>query len=73
MSDNYKYMIRILDGKEEYKGKEYDKVLKKYLYSTSKGLEEQYEEIKEIYKEKIIEVKERKKDGWEVIKFPSNF
>lgn len=64
-------MIRILDGKEEYKGKEYNKILEKYLYSTFKGLEEQYEEIKEIYKDKIIEVKERKKDKWETIKFPS--
>jgi hypothetical protein len=61
MPNNYKYMIRILDGKEEYKGKEYNKVFEKYLYSTFKKLEGQYEEIKEIYKDKIIEVKERKK------------
>ena len=40
LSENYKYMIRILDGKEKYEGKEYDKVIEKYLYTSLSKLEE---------------------------------
>lgn len=60
LSENYKYMIRILDGKEKYEGKEYDKVIEKYLYTSLSKLEEKKEELKLKHPDKEIEIREKK-------------
>ena len=60
LTENYKYMIRILDGKEKYEGKEYDKVIEKYLYTSLSKLEEKKEELKLKYPDKEIEIKRKK-------------
>lgn len=67
LSENYKYMVRILDGKENYEGKEYDKVIEKYLYTSLSKLEEKREELKLKYPDKEIEIREKKEKNWEII------
>ena len=67
LSENYKYMIRILDGKEKYEGKEYDKVIEKYLYTSLSKLEEKKEELKLKHPDNEIEIREKKEKKWERI------
>ncbi len=67
LTENYKYMIRVLDGKEKYEGKEYDKVIGKYLYTSLSKLEEKREELKLKYPDKEIEIREKKDKNWERI------
>ncbi|MDU1910193.1 hypothetical protein [Fusobacterium sp.] len=67
LTENYKYMIRILDGKEKYEGKEYDKVIEKYLYNSLPRLEEKRDELKLKYPDKEIEIREKKEKKWEKI------
>lgn len=66
--EKYKFIVQIVDGTLEYKGKIFKKIIEKIPVSTLKDKNFWIKEYKKLHPGKTIEIKEKFREGWKIVK-----